>query len=64
MLAEAAPNPVTRIDLTRRLWGDHPPSSDSLRAHVHLLRQAVDKPFDHPMVETVHGIGFRLRGAP
>lgn len=61
ILAEAAPNPVSRSDLTRRLWGDNPPSSDSLRAHVHLLRQAIDKPFDHPLVKTVHGIGFRLR---
>ena len=60
-LAEASPDPVTRDEATARLWGDEPPSSDSLRAHVHLLRQVVDKPFDHPMIETVHGIGFRLK---
>lgn len=60
LLVEAAPNTVTRIDATRRLWGDEPPSSDALRAHVHLLRQIVDKPFTVPMIETVHGIGFRL----
>lgn len=60
-LAEAAPNPVTRSDLTRQLWGDQPPSSDTLRAHVHLLRQVIDKPFAHALLETVHGIGFRLR---
>lgn len=61
LLAEAWPNPVSRDEATRRLWGDEPPSSDSLRAHIHLLRQVVDKPFDSPIIETVHSIGFRLQ---
>lgn len=61
VLAEAYPDVVTRHDLTRQLWGDDPPDSDSLRSHVHLLRQALDKPFNTPMLETVHGLGFRLR---
>lgn len=61
VLAEAHPAPVPRHDLTRRLWGDDPPDSDSLRSHVHLLRQALDKPFGKTMLETVHGVGFRLR---
>lgn len=61
LMAEAWPKPVTRDEATRRLWGDDPPSSDSLRAHVHLLRQIVDKPFDVPIIETVHSIGFRLK---
>lgn len=63
LLAEAWPNPVTRDAATRRLWGDEPPSSDSLRAHVHLLRQVVDKPFAAPLIETVHSVGFRLKVA-
>ena len=60
LLAEAYPRPVPRCELSRGLWGDEPPDSDSLRSHVHLLRQVLDKPFDTPMLETVHGIGFRL----
>jgi DNA-binding response OmpR family regulator len=63
LLAEAWPNPVSRDEATSRLWGDEPPSSDSLRAHLHLLRQVVDKPFDVPIIETVHSIGFRLKVA-
>jgi DNA-binding response OmpR family regulator len=63
LLADASPNPVTRTELTRQLWGDQPPSSDALRAHVHLLRQVIDKPFETALLETVHGIGFRLRPA-
>ena len=61
LLTEAWPNPVSRDEATRRLWGDEPPSSDSLRAHLHLLRQVVDKPFDIPIIETVHSVGFRLK---
>ena len=60
LLAEAWPHPVSRDEATLRLWGDQPPPSDSLRAHLHLLRQVVDKPFDFQMIETVHSIGFRL----
>jgi DNA-binding response OmpR family regulator len=63
-VAEAHPAPVTRHDLTRRLWGEDPPESDSLRSHVHLLRQALDKRYERPMLETVHGVGFRLRADP
>lgn len=61
LLAESWPDPVSRDEATLRLWGDEPPSSDSLRAHLHLLRQVVDKPFDSPMIETVHSVGFRLK---
>ncbi len=64
LLAEAWPNYLSRDDATTRLWGDEPPSSDSLRAHIHLLRQVVDKPFDTPMIETVHSVGFRLKDEP
>lgn len=61
LMTEAWPNPVGRDEATRRLWGDEPPSSDSLRANLHLLRQVVDKPFDTAIIETLHGVGFRLK---
>ncbi|MEP7315809.1 MAG: response regulator transcription factor [Sphingomicrobium sp.] len=61
LLAESWPDPVSRDEATLRLWGDEPPSSDSLRAHLHLLRQVVDKPFDLPIIETMHSVGFRLK---
>ena len=60
-LAEAWPRALTRSELIQRLWGDDPPQSDPLRSHLYLLRQAIDKPFDVPMLETVHGVGFKLR---
>lgn len=64
LVAEAHPRPLPRFELSRGIWGEDPPDSDALRAHVHLLRQVLDKPFGHAMLETVHGIGFRLRPGP
>lgn len=61
MLAEAWPRAVTRSELIRRLWGDDPPESDPLRTHLYLLRQALDKPFEHAMLVTIHDVGFRLK---
>lgn len=59
-LAEAWPRTLTRSDLVARLWGDEAPESDPLRSHLYLLRQALDKPFEIPMLKTVHGVGFKL----
>jgi len=59
----AYPNIVFRDDMERAIWGDDPPDSDALRSHVFALRKAVDRPFDHKVVKTVHGIGFRLQPA-
>jgi DNA-binding response OmpR family regulator len=59
-LAEAWPRTLTRSDLVQRLWGDEAPLSDPLRTHLYLLRQALDKPFDRPLLKTVHGIGYKL----
>jgi len=64
LLMEAAPNVVARKDLENSLWGDMPPGSDVLRSHMYTLRKKIDKPFDTAMIDTVHGVGFRLRKAP
>lgn len=64
LVAEAHPRTLPRFELSRSIWGEDAPDSDSLRSHVHLLRQTLDKPFAWPMFETVHGIGFRLRAEP
>jgi len=62
-LAEAHPRVLTRSELTQTLWRDDPPDSDALRSHLYQLRQSLDKPFERPMLVTVHGVGFRLDGA-
>lgn len=60
-LAEAWPRTLTRSELIERLWGTTPPPSDPLRSHLYLLRQALDRPFDVPMLRTVHGVGYALQ---
>jgi len=60
-LAEAWPRALTRSELIQRLWDNDPPDSDPLRTHLYQLRQQLDRPFATPMLETVHGVGLRLR---
>lgn len=55
-----SPNVVTRAQLEAAVWGDSPPDSDALRAHMFTLRNVVDRPFAQPLIHTVHGIGFKL----
>ena len=59
-LMEASPNVVSRADLELDVWGEEMPDSDSLRVHIHSLRSAIDKPFASNMIQTRHGIGYRL----
>ncbi|PKH87518.1 response regulator transcription factor [Colwellia sp. Bg11-28] len=60
ILAEAYPQVVSRSKLSQKLWGDEPTESDALRSHIYQLRNMLDKPFDYPMIKTMHGIGFLL----
>lgn len=59
-LMRRTPSLVSRDELVRAVWGDQPPDSDALRAHLHLLRQIIDKPFPCPLLHTVRGFGYRL----
>ena len=49
-----------RQELESLIWGDDPPDSDALRAHIHMLRKAIDRPFAVPLLHTIPGIGYRL----
>ena len=51
---------VSRAELVQAVWGDTPPESDALRAHLYQLRIAIDRPFSTPLLQTVHGLGYRL----
>ena len=61
ILMKKSPHVVKREALEELLWGEDLPGSDSLRSHVHTLRQAIDKPFNSPLLHTVHGIGYCLK---
>ena len=60
ILMQKSPNVVRREVLEEALWGEDCPDSDSLRSHIHQLRQVLDKPFPTPLLHTMHGIGYRL----
>jgi len=59
-LMEASPCVVPRSELEHVLWGDTPPDSDVLRAQLYKLRNAVDKPFNSPLIHTLQRIGYRM----
>lgn len=59
-LMRDSPNLVSRDTLATQIWGDDPPDSDALRAHIHTLRAAIDKPFATPLLKTVPKLGYRL----
>ena len=60
LLMRRSPRVVSREQIERAVWGDDPPDSDALRAHMHQLRSAIDKPFERPLLRTVRGVGYQL----
>lgn len=60
LLMRQSPHVVSRETLIDQLWADDPPDSDGLKSHIYLLRSQLDKPFDRPLLHTVHGQGYRL----
>ena len=60
LLMRASPRVVSRREVESEVWGDTPPDSDALRSHLYTLRRAVDRPFDTPLIRTVHSAGYRL----
>ena len=54
----ASDKPIVRYEWDLAYDG----SSNVVDAYVSRVRDAVDKPFDAPLIETVRGVGYRLRG--
>jgi DNA-binding response OmpR family regulator len=61
VLMRESPNVVSREELEQALWGEDVPDSDALRSHLYNLRRLVDRGFDQELLETVPGLGFRIR---
>ncbi|MEM7468960.1 MAG: response regulator transcription factor [Pseudomonadota bacterium] len=51
---------VPKNEIEQSVWGDDPPQSDSLKIHIHALREVIDKPFASNMIKTLRGVGYRL----
>jgi len=60
LLMRQSPRVVPRQEIERRIWGNIRPDSDALRTHITVLRAAIDKPFEYPLLRTVHGIGYQI----
>lgn len=52
---------ISRDEIERLVWGETQETSDTLRSHLHTLRRALTAAGGHDPVETLHGIGYRLR---
>ncbi|HZK99080.1 MAG TPA: response regulator transcription factor [Caulobacteraceae bacterium] len=52
---------VTRTMLLEKVWEYHfDPQTNVIDVHISRLRSKIDKEFDHPMLLTVRGAGYRL----
>lgn len=60
ILMARSPQVVNREEIENVLWGDIRPNSDSLRAHVHYLRELIDKPFKKKLIRTKFGFGYQI----
>lgn len=60
LLMRASPRVVSREEMETVVWGDEPPDCDALKAHLHVMRSLIDKPFDQPLLRTVRGVGYQL----
>jgi DNA-binding response OmpR family regulator len=61
LLMRASPRVLSREEIERAVWGDSPPDSDALRAHMHVLRSGIAQPGDAPLLFTLRGHGWQLR---
>ncbi len=60
VLMRESPRLVSREQLENELWGDLLPDSDTLRSHMYNLRKGIDRPFEHKLLHTVQGMGFKI----
>ena len=59
-LIRSSPGVVSRQKLVQAVWGDQLPESNSLKVHLHKLRQQVDLSADSAMLHTIKGHGYTL----
>ncbi|MEZ0607915.1 response regulator transcription factor [Fibrella sp. WM1] len=54
---------LSKAQLTEKVWdSDFDRGSNVVEVHMHQLRKKIDKGFATPLLETVVGVGYRLRG--
>lgn len=63
VLMRESPAVVTHAALVRAVWDDGLGDTAALHTHIYALRNLIDRGFEQNMIQTVHGIGYRLTGA-
>lgn len=54
---------VAKADVLRNVWDQHYEGPDNLvEVYVGYLRRKIDNPFGTTSIETIRGVGYRLRG--
>jgi DNA-binding response OmpR family regulator len=59
-LMRAAPAVVSHQALIASAWGADGAEPAALHSQIHALRAVIDKPFDAPLIQGLHGIGYRI----
>jgi len=60
ILMQSPNRSFSRAELESEVWGEKLPDSDTLRTHVYTLRRALCGPGETNVIETLHGVGYRL----
>ena len=63
-MMRASPAVVGRHQLEQALWDNDPPHGDQLRAHISVLRRAIDGPYPVKLLHTIPKLGYRLAPMP
>ena len=54
---------ISKAQLTEKVWeSDFDRGSNVVEVHIHQLRKKIDRNFTLPLLETVVGVGYRLKG--
>ncbi|PMD90355.1 DNA-binding response regulator [Siphonobacter sp. BAB-5405] len=54
---------LSKAQLTEKVWeSDFDRGSNVVEVHIHQLRKKIDRGFAVPLLETVVGVGYRLKG--
>lgn len=62
-LAKNVNRVVTRVQLLENVWEiDFDPESNIIDVYLYQLRKKLDKRFSEPMIETIIGAGYKLKG--
>ena len=62
-LARNANHVISKNQLLENAWGlDFDPESNIVEVYMYQLRKKIDKGFEHPLIKTVVGAGYTLKG--